>query len=162
MPALENPRWERFAQELAKGKTADESYQCAGYSEHRGNASRLSANENVLRRVAEIQERGAVRAEITREKLITRLTDLAVKAEGLIETQGATAVQATRATLMDIGKLQGWIIERKETGQPGEFEAYADARAIAEAIANRLVLAGPRDEASFAFAEQRSLRGEPN
>lgn len=30
MPALDNPRHERFAQELAKGKTADEAYQTAG------------------------------------------------------------------------------------------------------------------------------------
>jgi hypothetical protein len=27
---LENPKWERFAQELAKGKTADEAYRSAG------------------------------------------------------------------------------------------------------------------------------------
>jgi len=30
MPALGNPRHERFAQELAKGKTADEAYEIAG------------------------------------------------------------------------------------------------------------------------------------
>ena len=38
MPALENQRHERFAQELAKGKTATEAYVLAGYKPNmRGN-----------------------------------------------------------------------------------------------------------------------------
>ena len=33
MPTLQNPRHERFAQELAAGKTADAAYVLAGYKE---------------------------------------------------------------------------------------------------------------------------------
>jgi phage terminase small subunit len=35
MPVLSNPKHERFAQELAKGKTADEAYQLAGCKPNR-------------------------------------------------------------------------------------------------------------------------------
>jgi hypothetical protein len=49
-----------FLQELAKGKTADEAYQLAGYAENRGNAARLKANESIERRVGEILERSAI------------------------------------------------------------------------------------------------------
>lgn len=55
MPVLANARHERFAQELAKGKTADEAYQLAGYKPNRGNASTLKANQSVLDRVAELK-----------------------------------------------------------------------------------------------------------
>lgn len=58
------PRHEAFAQGLAKGMTADQAYEAAGYKPHRGNASRMSANENILSRVAELVEAGAERAEI--------------------------------------------------------------------------------------------------
>lgn len=65
MPALKNAKHERFAQELAKGETADAAYENAGYSPNRGNATRLKANESVAARVAEIQGKAAARAEIT-------------------------------------------------------------------------------------------------
>lgn len=48
MPVLKNARHEKFAQARFEGKTADESYDAAGLKPHRGNASRLSANENVV------------------------------------------------------------------------------------------------------------------
>jgi hypothetical protein len=31
MPPLDNPRWERFAQQLVKGKSQTEAYRNAGY-----------------------------------------------------------------------------------------------------------------------------------
>jgi hypothetical protein len=54
-----------MTQALAQGKTADESYAAAGFKPHRGNASRLSANESIQRRVAEIKSRVAEKAEWT-------------------------------------------------------------------------------------------------
>jgi hypothetical protein len=62
MPILQNPRHERFAQELAKGKTADEAYAAAGYKPDRGPASGLAANGNIRARVAELQAIGAEEA----------------------------------------------------------------------------------------------------
>jgi hypothetical protein len=92
MPTLRNPRHERFAQELATGKTADAAYGLAGYRENRSNAARLSANQGVQKRVAEIQSLGAERAAITVETLIAEAEAARSKAMG--EKGGANAAVA--------------------------------------------------------------------
>lgn len=76
MPVLANARHERFAQELAKGKSADDAYAAAGFKPDRGNASRLTANDNVQTRVAEILGRGAERAAITQEMVLRELAKI--------------------------------------------------------------------------------------
>ena len=76
MPILPNPRHERFAQELAMGRTSEEAYATAGFKPDRGNASRLTANDSVRARVAEIQGRGAERAEITVEMVLRELAKI--------------------------------------------------------------------------------------
>lgn len=48
---LKNPRWERFAQALAEGKSATESYAEAGYSPNQGNSSLLKSNQMVSERL---------------------------------------------------------------------------------------------------------------
>ena len=68
MPTLQNPRHERFAQDLAAGKSADAAYVLAGYRANWSNAA--SANQDIQRRVAEIQSLGAELAAITVETLI--------------------------------------------------------------------------------------------
>lgn len=73
MPVLPNARHERFAQELAKGKTADEAYENAGFKPNRGNAATLKAKQSIQDRVSEILGRGAVRAEITQEMVLREL-----------------------------------------------------------------------------------------
>lgn len=112
MPALSNPKHERFAQELAKGKTADEAYAEAGYKPDRGNASRLTANDSVKARVAELQERAAVRTEITVASITERLLAIAAKGEGSAE---APLLSVARASLMDAAKLNGLVVEKSET-----------------------------------------------
>jgi phage terminase small subunit len=59
MPALANARHERFAVEVASGKSADAAYAEAGYSPSRKNASRLRANEDVSARIDELLSRVA-------------------------------------------------------------------------------------------------------
>ena len=70
MPILTNPRHERFAQELAKGKSATEAYASAGFTGHRQNAARMMTNDDVAARVREIVEAGAARAEVTVERVL--------------------------------------------------------------------------------------------
>lgn len=113
MPALGNSKHERFAQELAKGRTADEAYQEAGYKENRGNATRLKANESVAARVAEIQERAAVRAEVSVAGLTKELQDILTLARA-----GETAghLNAARQSVMDIAKLNGLVVDRQALG----------------------------------------------
>ena len=81
MSTLQNPRHERFAQELATGKSADAAYVLAGYRTNRSNAARLSANQHIRNRVAEIQSLGAERAAITVETLIAEAEEARSKAK---------------------------------------------------------------------------------
>jgi len=76
MPILKNPKHERFAQELAKGKSASDAYVAAGYKPKRQNASRLMTKDDIQIRVAEIQKRGADRAEITVENVLRELAKI--------------------------------------------------------------------------------------
>jgi phage terminase small subunit len=89
---LRNPRHERFAQELATGKTADLAYVLAGYRENRSNAARLNASQNIQKRVAEIQSMGAELAAITVETLIAEAEQARSKAMG--DKGGAAAAVA--------------------------------------------------------------------
>jgi hypothetical protein len=52
MGVLNNPKWERFAQELAKGITPEDAYAKAGFKAHRQNAHRLMTNDDIKARVA--------------------------------------------------------------------------------------------------------------
>lgn len=111
MPALANARHERFAQELAKGKTADEAYAEAGYKPDRGNASRLTAKDSVAARVAELKERAAVRTEITVASITDRLLKIAEKGE---KSKSAPLLSVARASLMDAAKLNGLVVDKSE------------------------------------------------
>lgn len=109
MPALSNPKHERFAQALAKGMTQAEAYADAGYKQSEPNASRLTSNDKVQARLAELQERAAVRAEITVASITERLLAIATKAEA---SEEAPMLQAARASLMDAAKLNGLVIDK--------------------------------------------------
>lgn len=120
MPVLENPKHERFVQELAKGKSASEAYRNAGYDAE-GNsadaaASRLLKKVKVAARLAEIQERVAKRVEITVESLIQEAAE--IQAAAMVAGQHSAAVSALTAK----AKIAGKWIERKEVGEPGDFD----------------------------------------
>lgn len=111
MPPLSNARHERFAQELAKGKSATEAYADAGYEESRSAASRLSANVNIQSRIAELKAGAAARTELTVASLTEDLLRIAKKGEELGEAPGFAV---SRAALMDAAKLNGLIVDRSE------------------------------------------------
>ena len=127
---LENPKHERFAQELSKGKTAGEAYVNAGYKANDGNASTLKGNQKIADRVAELLERAAIRAEVTVESLIGEAEEVRVKA--LESGQFNAAIQAIK----EKGVLSGRRIERAETGKPGDFSRMNDVE-LREFIAER-------------------------
>lgn len=112
MPALTNPRHERFAQGLAKGKTQAEAYADAGYKPSESNASTLRSNQKVQARLAELQERAAFRTEITVASITDRLLAIAAKAE---QSTDAPMLQAARASLMDAAKLNGLIVDKSQS-----------------------------------------------
>ena len=63
MAILQNARHERVAQNLAKGMSADASHTAAGYKPSRQNAARMSAYDDIVGRVAELQ--GSTAKQIT-------------------------------------------------------------------------------------------------
>ncbi len=136
LPVLENARHERFAQALAKGETATAAYEQAGYEPNDGNATRLKGNDRIEARVAEILERAAMRAEITVAGISERLLMIADKGEKLSEASG---LSVARASLMDVAKLNGLVVDKREMfgkgGGPIEYtnmtEAEIDARLAA-------------------------------
>lgn len=71
MPVLNNPKHERFAQELAKGVTATEAYVLVGYKNNDGNASKLATK--VQDRVKEITGKAAEKAGVTIERVLNEL-----------------------------------------------------------------------------------------
>jgi hypothetical protein len=112
MPVLSNARWERFAQELAKGKTQDEAYKLAGYKPNAGNASRLKGNDKIADRVREILGKVAKKTEVTIETIAAQLDEdrsLAHAAE-----QAGAAVSAT----LGKAKLYGLLAEKHEHSGP--------------------------------------------
>lgn len=117
MPPLSNARHERFAQELVRGKTQEQAYIDAGYSESGAevSASRLLRNAKIVARVAELQEAAANEAVIDKALIVSRLMGLADKAEKLSEASGFSV---SRASLMDVAKLLGMIIEKNENTGP--------------------------------------------
>lgn len=114
MPVLKNARHERFAQELAKGKSANQSYEAAGYKQSDQNASRLTRNDKVMARLSELQERAAAKAVVTAEDIAAQLDE--DRALARKEKVPSAAVSAS----MGKAKLFGLIKERHEhTGANG-------------------------------------------
>jgi hypothetical protein len=114
MGELSNARHERFAQELAAGKTADAGYKAAGYRKHRGNAARLSANEHVKKRVAEIQAIGAEGAAVTAQSLIEEAEQARIKAMG--SANGAAAAVSAVTAKAKLAGLWREKIDQHSTG----------------------------------------------
>ena len=73
MAILPNARHERFAQELAKGCSATEAYELAGYKPSQPSAARLLSNVIVSARVDELLSVGAKLAEFTAQSHLDRV-----------------------------------------------------------------------------------------
>jgi phage terminase small subunit len=114
MGELANSRYERFAQELAAGNTADGAYEAAGYRKHRGNAARLSANESIKDRVREIQAMGAERAAVTLQSLIDEAEQARIKA--MESPNGAAAAVSAITAKAKLAGLWHEKIDQHTTG----------------------------------------------
>jgi hypothetical protein len=130
MPSLANHKHELFAQGLAKGETADAAYVAAGYKENRHNASRLKTNETIINRVAELQERAAIRVELTALDIVEMLEKdrkFARKCK-----QSGSAVAAT----LGMAKVLGFLKDKIEHSGPdgGPIDHRVSARAEIEDI----------------------------
>jgi len=77
MTVLSNPKYELFAEALAKGATASDAYEQAGFKRHDGNAGRLARDPRVQARVKEILAEAAEKAGVTVERIIGELAKIA-------------------------------------------------------------------------------------
>jgi len=119
MTQLRNPRHERFARELAAGRTATEAYRLATGKHNRRYASQLGQRPDITGRVTEIlSEKAGQEAEatakavkalaITKEWLIARTEE--ARALAMANNQTSAAV----AAIKELGILSGLRIERRE------------------------------------------------
>lgn len=146
MAALSNPKHERFAQGLAKGKSQAEAYAEAGYTPSEPNASRLSRNDKVQARVAELQDRGAIRAEVTIASLIQEAADIQEAAKADKQYSAATAALTAKAKLAGL-----WIDKNENTNRnvdPAQV-SDADLAAVVAADSGQGTAAAPIDKAKF-------------
>ena len=158
MPVLSNPKHERFAQELAKGKSQSEAYELAGYKPDSGAASRLSGNVSVSARVAEILSRAADRAELTVARVVENLERIATKAEALGEAAG---LNVAKSAWVDAAKVKGLVVDRKEVGRPGDFDRMSEDE-LEAFIASREGSIGASDSGTRPAPSSAGMRGKPS
>lgn len=124
MPPLHNPRHERFAQELAKGKKADEAYKTAGYKPDRGHASRLASNGSVSDRVAELQGKAAAKVGVTVERVLEEMARIAfADITSAVEWGEALAVKNADG---DEYAVQGVVVKPSENLPPEVSAAISE------------------------------------
>jgi hypothetical protein len=126
MPALENARHEKFAQELSKGKTADEAYALAGYRPSRSNASVLRSKQNVLDRISELQNAGSMRVEITIASLLQEAGEIQQAAKDAGQYSAATAALTAKAKLAGL-----WVDKNENTNRNVDPSRVTDAELAA-------------------------------
>lgn len=113
---LKNPRHERFAQELARGKSQTDAYAVAGYKPNAGAACRLAENVKIVARVAEILGVAATLAHIDAAWVLKKAVALHEKA------LGAGAYASAKGALDLIGKHVEVQAFREQVQHSGRIE----------------------------------------
>jgi len=126
MPALENPKHERFAQAIAKGKSQAEAYESAGYAPSEPHASRLASNGKVQARVAELQDIGSLRAEVTIASLIQEAAEIQAAAKADKQYAAATSALTAKAKLAGL-----WVDKNENTNRNVDPARVTDAELAA-------------------------------
>ena len=114
MPVLKNARHERFAQELAMGKTQVEAYEVAGYVANDSNSSKMARNPKILARVAEITGKAAQKAAVTVASILEELEEARALARKIKQPSTMATASLGKA------KVAGLVAEKHEhTGRDG-------------------------------------------
>jgi hypothetical protein len=145
MPSLDNPRYELFAQTLARGVSQSDAYVEAGFQSTTpdgiaNNAARLAAKPEVKQRVDELLARAAKHAELRAADILSAL----LEDRSLARERGQVAA-AIRALEL-YGKQIGMFVDKREikTGvlddlNPEQLDTITEA---AIAIAARRIAQG--------------------
>ena len=157
MPVLTNPKQERFAQELAKGTSASEAYEIAGYKPNRHNAAALAREQHILARTAELlAEREQIHAQstaeaiqrvsLTKEWVIATLIDnvqRAMQAEPVTDREGEPTGEYTyqgtvaNRSLELLGKELGMFVDRKVVQKIDPLDDITDPDILRRILAER-------------------------
>lgn len=129
MAALQNIRHERFARYYLKTGVAAQAYRAAGYTANTracldAAASRLLRHVRVKARIGELRRQMSYKTKISLESLLQDLSDDRTLARSL--GMPSAAIQAT----ITAAKLVGLMVERKESGAPGDFAGMQTAEEI--------------------------------
>lgn len=132
-----NPRQLRFVAEYIRTGNASLSYALAGYQnttrESRDNAaSRLLGNVGIKREINRRKRAMMKRSDVTIEKLLSdaqEARDLAMRLDQPSAATGATQLQA---------KLVGLLVDRRESGNPGDFASLGTPQEVIDAIRREL------------------------
>lgn len=140
---LKNARHEKFAQELAKGRSQVAAYVKAGFKGHDSAAARLFGNVRIRERVAELQAAAAKKATVTAADIIRQLDQDRSFARKLKVASAAVSATLGKA------KVAGLMTERHEhtgrNGGPIEYRDMSDDE-IAARIAARMAELGKPDD----------------
>ena len=110
MPALENPRYEAFAQSRARGAFLEDAYEDAGYTAHNGHSSRVANRLEVRERISELHSEQARAEEASPRAIIEALVRMARAAETTTSPAGA---KEARINLLEALRLQREISDMR-------------------------------------------------
>lgn len=141
MPVLRNIKHERFARSYTKHGIGRQAYSEAGYRSRMpatprqsapvdACAARLLKHARVIDRIRELRAAMGKRADVTEESLLDELEEARISAAE--NNQSGAMVAAT----MGKAKLTGLVVDRKEVGQPGDFERMNETELRAFIAAN--------------------------
>ena len=130
MPVLRNVKHEKFAQEIAKGKTLEEAHRVAGYRADRRNAQHLRQRDDISRRIEELlanrdkidvraTERAIERTAITKQRVIEELAKIgfANMADYTRLVGSERVVDLTDASLDHLAAVQEIVVEDFKDGR---------------------------------------------
>ncbi len=142
---LDNPRHEKFAQALFQGKSASEAYVLAGYKANKGNFVRFKDNQRIKARLLELQQQVSdavvAKTALTKQWVIDRLRENVARSmqmEAVRNADGETIGEYTyngsvaNRALELLGKELSMFIDRKEIGEPGDFDRLTDDELVLE------------------------------
>jgi Terminase small subunit len=130
------PRHSHNGEEVVYSLSADAAYQAAGYKRDRGNATRLTANDSIQKRVAEIQGKAAEKAEVTKAWVMARLKEIVERAMQAVQVldhdgnpTGEYSYQGNVANkaLELLGKEIGMFVGRREDDLAMTLRVMIDA-----------------------------------
>jgi hypothetical protein len=158
MPALQNPRYEAFAQARAKGALLIDAYESAGFVRHRGHPSRLALKDNVAERIAELRAMQTDIEDTSPQGLLASLRRIIKAGEG---SENPTLVNAARLAVVDASRLRAELARQQATEQRqldkefNNFVSTAAAEAAPEPAVERP--SPPREAPAAAPSAPRGL-----